>query len=87
MMILITVIGIVLHFFQPARLILISANIANFGALIFPFAFMYLNRRLPPPARPSGWAYVALGANAAFFGFFFVNFALKELTGSALVRF
>jgi hypothetical protein len=87
MLVLLIVIGIVLQFFQPARLILISANMSNLGALIFPFAIIYLNRRLPKPARPRWYSYVALLLNFAFFGFFFINFVVNELTGEALVQF
>jgi len=87
MLVLIVVIAVVLHFFQPARLVLISANMSNFGALVFPFALMYLNSKLPRPAKPPWWAYVLLVLNFLFFGFFFINFVFKELTGDALVQF
>jgi hypothetical protein len=87
MIVLIVVIALVLQLFQPARLILISANMSNFGALIFPFMLMYLNSKLPRAARPPWAAYVALMLNFVFFGFFFVNFVFKELTGNALVQF
>jgi hypothetical protein len=87
MIVLIVVIALVLQLFQPARLILISANMSNFGALIFPFVLMYLNSRLPRAARPPWAAYVVLALNVVFFGFFFVNFVFKELTGDALVQF
>jgi len=87
MLVLTAVIGLVLQFLQPARLILISANMSNFGALIFPFFLMYLNSKLPRAARPKGWVYVILVLNFLFFGFFFLNFVFKELTGDALVTF
>ncbi|MGH2577032.1 MAG: Nramp family divalent metal transporter, partial [Actinomycetota bacterium] len=87
MFVLTAVIGLVLQFLQPARLILISANMSNFGALIFPFFLMYLNSKLPRAARPKGWVYVILVLNFLFFGFFFLNFVFKELTGDALVTF
>jgi hypothetical protein len=87
MIVLLVVIGIVLHFFQPARLILISANMSNFGALMFPFVLMYMNSKLPRPARPGPWSYVALVLNFLFFGFFFINFVVNELTGEALITF
>jgi hypothetical protein len=87
MLVLTAVIGLVLQFLQPARLILISANMSNFGALIFPFFLMYLNSKLPRAARPKGWVYVILVLNVLFFGFFFLNFVFKELTGDALVTF
>ena len=84
---LIIVIALVLRFFQPASLVLISANMSNFGALFFPFALMYLNSRLPKAARPRWWSYVFLVLNVLFFGFFFINFVVNELTGTALVQF
>ncbi|HEY3240089.1 MAG TPA: Nramp family divalent metal transporter [Acidimicrobiia bacterium] len=87
MVALLVTIGIVLHFFQPTELISISANMSNFGALIFPFVFIYLNRRLPKAARPTKLAYVGLMANVVFFGFFFLNFVVEKLTDSPLVTF
>jgi hypothetical protein len=87
MLVLAIVIGIVLQFFQPARLILISANMSNFGALIFPFMLMYLNSKLPRPARPNPLVYVVLLLNFLFFGFFFLNFVVSEVTGTPLVTF
>lgn len=87
MVALVAIIAVFLRFFQPGRLILISANIANFGALVFPFMLMYMNRHLPRPARPRWWAYALLILNALFFGFFFINFVFNELTHKALVRF
>ena len=60
---------------------------SNFGALMFPFVLMYLNSRLPKPARPRPWHYILLVANVLFFGFFFVNFAYEFITGTPLVSF
>jgi hypothetical protein len=87
MVVLLTTIGIVLHFFQPTELIQISANMSNLGAIIFPFVFIYLNRRLPKAARPTKWAYAGLMANVVFFGFFFLNFLVEKLTDKPLVTF
>ncbi len=87
MVALLVTIGIVLHSFQPTELISISANMSNFGALIFPFVFIYLNRRLPKAARPTKLAYVGLMANVVFFGFFFFNFLAEKIGGSPLVTF
>ncbi|HEV3363523.1 MAG TPA: Nramp family divalent metal transporter [Acidimicrobiia bacterium] len=87
MVALLTTIGIVLHFFQPTELIQISANMSNLGAIIFPFVFIYLNRRLPKAARPSKWAYAGLMANVVFFGFFFLNFVVEKVSGDPLVTF
>jgi hypothetical protein len=87
MIVLTAVIAVFLHFFQPARLILISANMSNFGALIFPFMLIYMNRRLPKAARPGLGPILLLLANFLFFGFFFLNFVVNEITGDALVQF
>jgi hypothetical protein len=81
MFILTAVIGLFLQFFQPATLVLISANMSNLGALIFPFVLMYLNSKLPKTARPRPWVNVVLVLNFLFFGFFFVNFVFDQLTG------
>jgi hypothetical protein len=87
MIVLTAVIGLFLQFFQPATLVLISANMSNFGALIFPFLLIYLNSRLPKTARPKAWSYVILLLNFVFFGFFFLNFVFDQLTGEALIQF
>ena len=65
---------------------LISANMSNFGALVFPFVLIYLNSKLPKTARPKTWTYVILLLNFVFFGFF-LNFVFDQLTGEALIQF
>ncbi len=87
MVILLVVIGYITTLTQPATLIQTSANMSNAGALIFPFALVYLNRRLPKAARPPKWTYFGLAANVIFFGFFFLNFLMEKLSGSPLVTF
>ena len=87
MLVLTAVIGLFLQFFQPATLVLISANMSNFGALVFPFMLMYLNSKLPRVARPRPWVYLVLVLNFLFFGFFFLNFVFDQLTGEALIQF
>jgi hypothetical protein len=77
---------VILHFALPVSLVEWSANMSNLGALIFPFMLMYLNSRLPKPARPRPWHYVLLGANVLFFGFFFVNF-IADFVGDPLITF
>ena len=42
--------------------------VANLGALIYPFFLIYLNSRLPKPARPRPYHYVILLLNSLFFG-------------------
>jgi hypothetical protein len=87
MVVLLVVIGWMTTLTQPATLIQTSANVANAAALVFPFAIMYLNRRLPRAARPGRWSYIGLLANAIFFGFFFVNFVVEKITGSPILTF
>ncbi len=87
MVVLLVIIGWITTLTQPVTLVQISANVANAGALIFPFAIMYLNSRLPRPARPPKWVYGALAANTLFFGFFFLNFVVEKSSGSPLITF
>ncbi|HCT77122.1 MAG TPA: hypothetical protein DGG94_10590 [Micromonosporaceae bacterium] len=86
MFVLLVVISIVLHLALPVNLVQWSANMSNLGALIFPFLLMYLNSKLPAPARPRPWHYVLLVANVIFFGFFFINF-ISDFFGDPLVTF
>ncbi|HEV3362984.1 MAG TPA: hypothetical protein VG795_02385, partial [Acidimicrobiia bacterium] len=87
MVVMIVIIGTVTTLTQPATLVQWSANLTNAGALIFPFALIYLNTRLPRAARPPRYAIAALLANVVFFGFFFVNFVVEKVSGSPLVTF
>ncbi|HXG58319.1 MAG TPA: Nramp family divalent metal transporter [Thermoanaerobaculia bacterium] len=85
--VLVTVIGVLMFQALPTQLLQVSANLTNLAAMIFPFVLIYLNRRLPRPARAPWWSYVVLLANVLFFGFFFVNFLAVQLTGTPLVVF
>lgn len=87
MLVVLAVIAGAIHLSTPVKLVQISANMSNLGALIFPFMLMYLNSRLPRPARPRLWHYVILVLNFLFFGFFFVNFVYELFSGTALVKF
>ena len=87
MLLVLVVIAIMIHLATPVRLVQISANMSNLGALMFPFMLMYLNSKLPTAARPRWWQFVILVLNFLFFGFFFVNFVYEFITGSALVMF
>jgi hypothetical protein len=87
MIFVLIIIGILLFQSLPVRLISISANMSNFGALMFPFMLIYLNRRLPRAARPRPHHTVILVLNFLFFGFFFINFVFEQITGDALVVF
>lgn len=84
---LIILISVFIHLALPSQLILLSANLSNLAALIFPIALIYLNRQLPRPARIRWWSYVALVANFLFFGFFFLNFLAVQITGTPLLKF
>ena len=86
MLVLLVIISVILHFALPVNLVQWSANMSNLGALIYPFLLIYLNRRLPRPARPRPWHYVILILNVLFFGFFFVNF-IADFLGDPLVVF
>jgi hypothetical protein len=87
MIFLTIVIAGIIRLAAPAELILVTANMSNFGALFFPFVLMYLNSRLPTPAKPPGYAYVLLVLNTLFFGFFFINFAWDTFVGGPLIEF
>ncbi|NJN95635.1 MAG: Nramp family divalent metal transporter [Anaerolineales bacterium] len=80
-------IGIIIHIALPTQLLVISANMANFAAIIFPLAMIYLNRQLPKPARSPWWSTLVLVLNILFFGFFFLNFLFVQITGEPLVKF
>jgi hypothetical protein len=86
MLVLLIVISIIVYHGPPVGLVIWSANMSNLGALIYPFLLMYLNSRLPMPARPRPYHYVILVLNSLFFGFFFVNF-IAGLFGVPLVTF
>jgi len=87
MFVLVVIIGIMVHLALPVDLIVISANLTNLASMIFPLVMIYLNRKLPKPAKITWWSYLVLGANVVFFGFFFVNFVVVQLTGAPMVRF
>jgi hypothetical protein len=87
MIVLAAVIGFLIFQALPIELILISANMANFAALIFPLVIMYLNSKLPKPARITWWSYLVLSLNVLFFGFFFLNFVWMQVFEVPLVKF
>jgi hypothetical protein len=87
MFVLLVAIAILIHTALPVDLLVISANMANFASLIFPFVLMYLISKLPRPAKAPWWSYVVLSLNVIFFGFFFINFACSRIFGVPLVKF
>jgi hypothetical protein len=86
-LVLIGVISVMIHLTMPVQLSVLSGNLSNFAALLFPLALLYLNRQLPRPARSGGWSALVLLLNALFFGFFFVNFLAVQFTGTPLMEF
>jgi hypothetical protein len=85
--IFIIVISIILHMALPVKLLQISANMANFACLIYPFHLMYLNYKLPKAARTNNFYTFVLILNVLFFGFFFLNFLALEFTGTPMMKF
>ena len=85
--IFIIVISVILHLALPVKLLQISANMANFACLIYPFHLMYLNFKLPKAARTNNFYTVVLILNVLFFGFFFLNFLALEFTGTPMMKF
>ena len=83
----IALIAVIIHLALPTDLLQISANMANLASVIYPFALIYLNTRLPRPARARWWSIAILLANVLFFGFFFLNFMALKVTGQPLVIF
>jgi hypothetical protein len=81
------IISVIIFQALPVKLVQWAANMSNLAAMIFPFALMYLIGKLPRPARAQWWSYVVLTLVALFFGFWFVNFAMDQLTGEPLVTF
>jgi hypothetical protein len=60
---------------------------SNLASLIYPIVLIYLNTKLPKPAKAKWWSIVTLVLNVVFFGFWFLNFAVFFLTGQPLVKF
>jgi len=62
----------------PLFLVALSANVANLTMALSAVLTIILNRKfLPREFRPSVWRELALGANAVFFGAFFVFFLIN----------
>jgi hypothetical protein len=81
------VISIVIHLALPTDLLIISGNMSNLASIIYPFVLIYLNTKLPKPARARWWSSLVLVLNVLFFGFFFVNSLAALITGQPLVQF
>ncbi len=83
----IVVISIIIHLALPTRLLQISGNMSNLASLIYPLVLIYLNTKLPKPAKAKWWSILLLVLNFLFFGFFFLNFAANFFFGKPLVQF
>jgi hypothetical protein len=81
MILLAIVISIIIFQTLPTNLVAWAANMSNLAAMIMPLALMYLIARLPRPARAQWWSYLILFAVIVYFGFFFLNFLVGELSG------
>ena len=86
MLLVLAVIAGAIHLTTPVRLVQISANMSNLGALMFLHADVS-EFEAAQAARPRWWHYVILVLNFLFFGFFFVNFVYELISGSPLVKF
>jgi hypothetical protein len=81
MVLLAVVISLIIFQTLPTNLVAWSANMSNLAALIMPLFLMYLISRLPRPAKAPWYSYVILSLAMVFFGFFFLNFLVGELSG------
>jgi hypothetical protein len=88
MLVIILVISVIINVSNlvPASLANLSSNLSTLAALIFPLILLYLNSRLPRPARIGWWSRVALLANAAFFGLMFILWVRALITGALMVQ-
>jgi hypothetical protein len=81
MILLAVVISIIIFQALPTSLVSWAANMSNLAALVMPLALMYLIGKLPRPARAKWWSYLILVVVMVYFGFFFLNFLVGELSG------
>lgn len=87
LLLLIIAIAVLVHLDTPNIVLNLSSNISNLGSMIFPLALIYLNSKLPKPAKIKWWSYVVLLLNVLFFGFFFINFLSVQFAGQPLFSF
>jgi hypothetical protein len=84
MVLLAVVISLIIFQALPTELVQWSANMSNLAAVIIPFALMFVIAKLPGPAKGRWWSYAVLVAMILYFGFFFLNFLVNQLTGNDL---
>ncbi len=80
----ILVIAVIIHLALPGQLLQIAGNMSTLASLIYPVVLIYLNSKLPRPARARWWSVLALVLNIVFFGYFFLNFISSVLFGQAV---
>lgn len=83
----ILVIAVIIHLALPGQLLQIAGNMSTLASLIYPVLLIYLNTKLPRPARARWWSISALVLNIVFFGSFFLNFASSVVFGRPLFSF
>ncbi|HEX2044666.1 MAG TPA: Nramp family divalent metal transporter [Gaiellaceae bacterium] len=81
MILLAIVISIIIFQALPTSLVSWAANMSNLAALVMPLLLMYLISRLPRPAKAQWWSYLILIVVMVYFGYFFLNFLVGELSG------
>jgi hypothetical protein len=81
MVLLAIVISIIIFQALPTSLVSWAANMSNLAALIMPVLLLFLITKLPRPARAQWWSYLIVAAMVVYFGFFFFNFLVGELSG------
>ncbi len=85
--VIILLIAIIIHLALPTELLIISSNMSNLAGVIFPLIMIYLNSKLPYPARAKWWSILVLVIFALFSGFFFANFVSVQFFKVPLVKF
>ena len=81
MIVLAIVISFIIFQEPGTTLVAWAANMSNLAALVAPPALLYLITKLPRPARAHWWSYLILIAVMVYFGYFFLNFFISEVTG------
>ena len=85
MLLVLVVIAGAIHLTTPVRLVQISADLSNVGAVMFPVLLMFLDAELPGPARPRWGQYVFVVLRFLFLGGWFVYFVYEVVGGGAWV--
>jgi hypothetical protein len=81
MVLLAIVISVIIFQALPTSLVSWAANMSNLAALIMPVLLLFLITKLPRPAKAQWWSFLIVAAMVVYFGFFFFNFLVGELSG------